>query len=84
MQGREIYSILWWNNLKERKNLDDLGVDGNISWILNLGWEFLNWINLIHDRDQCGTLVNTVMTLEIPHATGNIVTTWATIRFSDS
>jgi len=52
MQGREICSVLWWNNRKERNNLDDLGVEENIFWILNIGWEVLNWINLVHDRDQ--------------------------------
>jgi len=62
-----MYSVLWWNNLKGRNNLDDLGVDGNMFWILNIGWEVLNWINLVHDRDKRETLVNTVMTLEIPH-----------------
>jgi len=28
--------------------------------------------------------VNKVMTLEIPHTAGNIVTSWTTISFSDS
>jgi len=26
----EVYMAGWWGNLKERKNLEDLGVDGRI------------------------------------------------------
>ena len=32
--------------------MDDLDIDGNIFWILNIGWEVLNWINLVRDTDQ--------------------------------
>jgi hypothetical protein len=30
------------------------------------GWEVLNWIQLVHDRDQLRALVNTVMKLLAP------------------
>jgi hypothetical protein len=28
--GREVHEVFWWGNLKERDNLDDLGIDGRI------------------------------------------------------
>lgn len=29
MHGKEMQSGLWWDNLNERNNLEDLEVDGN-------------------------------------------------------
>ena len=41
----------WWGNLKERCDLDDLGVDGKIilKWVLNNG-DGVDRINLAQDR----------------------------------
>jgi hypothetical protein len=43
-------------NLKAWDNLEDLDIDGKIAlkWaIREVGWEILDWINLIHqDRDR--------------------------------
>jgi hypothetical protein len=33
-------------------NLDDIRVDRNMFWFLNIEWEVLNWITLVHNRDQ--------------------------------
>jgi hypothetical protein len=30
------------------------------------GWGGMDWINLAQDRDQCKTLVNTVMNFQFP------------------
>jgi hypothetical protein len=32
----------------------------------NIGWEGVDWIHLVQDRDQWGNFVNTVMKLRIP------------------
>jgi hypothetical protein len=31
-----------------------------------IGWDCMDWINLAQDRDQLRTLVNTVMSLQVP------------------
>jgi hypothetical protein len=53
-RGREEgHTGLWWENLRERNHLDDLGEDGKII----LRWIFKKWdggmdcIDLAHDRD---------------------------------
>jgi hypothetical protein len=33
--------------------------------IREIGWEFVNWINLAQDRDQWLSLINTVMNLRV-------------------
>jgi hypothetical protein len=30
------------------------------------GWAGMDWIDLVHDRDECRALVNTVMNLRVP------------------
>jgi hypothetical protein len=31
-----------------------------------IGWDFMDWINMAQDRDQCRALVNTVMNRRVP------------------
>jgi hypothetical protein len=31
-----------------------------------IGWDGVDWIDLVQDRDQCRALVNTVMNLRVP------------------
>jgi hypothetical protein len=34
--------------------------------VMEIGWERLNWIHLVQDREQWWSLVNTVMNLRVP------------------
>jgi hypothetical protein len=44
--------LKWLNNIK--RNFRDIG------------WDGMDWINLVQDRDQWKALVNTVMKLRVP------------------
>jgi hypothetical protein len=49
--------------------LEDLGVDGRISIIMDrreTWWEGVDWIRPVHDRNQCQDLGSTVMDLRVP------------------
>jgi hypothetical protein len=52
----------WWESVKERDHLKNLGIDGRVGleWILGrlVGVE---WIHLAQDRDQWWALVNAVL-----------------------
>jgi hypothetical protein len=32
----------------------------------DIGWGGMDWIDMVHDRDQCRAVVNTVMNLRVP------------------
>jgi hypothetical protein len=58
----------WWENLRERDNWGDPGIDGRI--ILRLifrNWDVggMDWIGLVHDRHRWRALVNVVMKLRV-------------------
>ena len=40
--------------------------EDNIKLDLEIGWEDLDWIYLVQDRDQWWALVNKVMILQVP------------------
>jgi hypothetical protein len=44
----------WWESQKEGDHWEDLR---------EIGWDGMDWIDLLQDRDQWRTLVNTVMNL---------------------
>jgi hypothetical protein len=44
--------------------------------------DFVDWINVAHDRHQRRTFVNTVTNLQVPKKAENLPTSWATISFS--
>jgi hypothetical protein len=68
----EVDAGFWWGNLRERDNLEDLGVD--IKMDLQVGWGGMDWIDLAVDRDRWRTVVNAVMNLQVPCNVGNILT----------
>ena len=65
MWGRvEVYTGLWWGNLKERDHLEDPGVDGRMD-LQEVGCEVIDWIDLAQGRHRWRTVVNAVMNLRI-------------------
>ena len=59
-----MYTGFWWGNLRERDNLEGLGIDGRIilRWIFRK-WDGggMDWIDLAEDRDRLRAPVSTVM-----------------------
>jgi hypothetical protein len=41
-------------------------VDNNKMDLREIGWDGMDWIDLVQDRDQWKALMNTVMNLRIP------------------
>jgi hypothetical protein len=41
-------------------------VDSNKIDLREIGWDGMDWIYVAEDRDQWTTLVNTVMSLQVP------------------
>jgi hypothetical protein len=44
--------------------------------------EFVDWIYLARETDRWLAVVNAVMSLRVPHNSGNIMTSWTTVTFS--
>ena len=63
-----MHTGFWWRNLRERDNLQDLGVDGNIilRWIFRkLDGEGMDWLELAQDRDRWWAVVNVEMNFRV-------------------
>ena len=73
----EVLTGFWWENLRERDFLGDLGVDGRIllRWIFRKWDGGTDWIDLSQDRDRWWALVNAVMNLPFPHTAGTFSNT---------
>jgi len=63
-----MHAAVWWENLKKRDYLENLGVDGRI--ILKLNFQEcdggMDWIVLAQCRDRWRAAVKSVMNLRIP------------------
>lgn len=60
--------MFWWENLKERDNLNDLGINVRIilNWILKVRLAEVHWIHLAEDKAMWCALVNNVGDLLVP------------------
>jgi hypothetical protein len=58
----------WWESQMERDHWEDQGVGEwtVLKWILERGWDGMDWIDLAQDRDHWRALVNTVVNLRVP------------------
>jgi hypothetical protein len=66
--GEKRHIGYWWGSQKVTDHWEDLDVGGwtILKWILEIGWDGMDWIDLAQDRDQWRALVNTVMNLRVP------------------
>jgi len=57
---------LWWENLRQRDHLGDLGVNRRILKLIFKKWNewSTNWIDLAQDRDRFRSLVNAVINFQ--------------------
>jgi hypothetical protein len=68
-------SKFWFENLKERDHLKDVGVDGKIilEWIQGNRVGSGNWIHLAQDRDQWQILLDILMNPQFSRNGGNFL-----------
>jgi hypothetical protein len=67
MRESVMHTEFWWGNLKERHDLEDLGVDGRVilKWLKGEEWDD-DWIHLAEDIDKLWVFVHTVTNLLVP------------------
>jgi hypothetical protein len=63
-----VHTGFWWGNLRERDQLEGIGVGSRIILkCLLKRWDGgTDWSNLAQDRDRWQTLVNAVMNFRVP------------------
>jgi hypothetical protein len=66
--GGEVHNGYWCGNARERDHLENLGVDRRIilKLIFRLGWESVDCIYLVQEREKRRAVVNTVMNFRVP------------------
>jgi hypothetical protein len=63
----------WWECQKERDHWEDQAIGGwtILKWILEIGWDGVEWIVMAQDRDQWWALVKTVLTFRFHKMLGS-------------
>jgi hypothetical protein len=64
-----VHTGFWWENLRERDDLEDPGVtwEDNIKMsIQEVGWGHMDWIDFVQNRNRWRAVVNVVMNLLVP------------------
>ena len=71
----EVHIGFCWGNLRERNDLEDIGMDGRI--ILNFNSRKcvcdMDWIDLAQDRDSWNAVVKAAMNLSVPQIAGKLL-----------
>jgi hypothetical protein len=60
-----------------RRWMDNIKMD-----LRDMRWDDMDWTDLVQDRDQWSTLVNTVMNIRFPPNAGNILSGYTIGSFS--
>jgi hypothetical protein len=66
-ERRNAYRILV-ESWKEGDKCEDERVSGwtILKWILQIGWDGMDWTDLAQDKDHWTAIVNTIMNLRVP------------------
>ena len=76
--GENSKACVWRGKVKERGQLEELGIGGSIilKWadLTEIGVETVDWFSLAQDRSNSGPAVNAVLNLPVPQSAGNFLT----------
>jgi hypothetical protein len=64
-----VHTGFWWEDLRERDHLEDLGMVGKNKIKMNnveIGWECMEWIDLVLDTGTWWAFVKAVISLRVP------------------
>jgi hypothetical protein len=70
-----VIRALWWENLRLREHLEDVGIDGKIVKLIFIksdGWS-TNWIDLAQDKDRWRSLENAVINFQVAKIARNFL-----------
>jgi hypothetical protein len=68
LAGESLYTGFWWGDLRERRHLDDLGLEGRLilRWVFRKWDGGMDWINLAQGRDRCRAFADVIVNLRVP------------------
>jgi hypothetical protein len=82
-----MHTVFWLENMKGRmrslgrprhKWEDNIGKD-----LREIGWEDVDWMHLVQDRDQWRALMITVLKFRFPYKAGNFLISWVPIGLQE-